>query len=130
MGNRAVFTPPSGSYAASHCSNGPDATMHRYLVERTFPPGSPSIASAPGGPPLPAFIAAHDSGGVVWLLTYLTPDLRRSYCIVDGPSPQAVRDAARTCGLPVDRISEVWVLERGPDQTPATPTSDVSKEFP
>ena len=86
--------------------------MHRYLVERTFAPGSQSLAPALGEAAQPMFIQAHDVCGVTWLRSYLTPDLGRSYCIVDGPSPEAVRKAARASGLPVDRISEVRILER------------------
>jgi hypothetical protein len=86
--------------------------MHRYLVERTFGPGGPSLCPATGEAAQPMFIQAHDVCGVTWLRSYLTADLGRSFCIVDGPSPQAVRQAARVSGLPVDRISEVRVLER------------------
>lgn len=93
--------------------------MHRYLVERTFAPGSQALAAAPGDAAQPMFIQAHDVCGVTWLRSYLTPDLGRSYCIVDGPSPEAVRQAARASGLPVDRISEVRILER--DAQPAAP---------
>jgi hypothetical protein len=95
-----------------------DAAMHRYLVERTFAPGSQSFAAAPGEPARPMFIQAHEVCGVKWLRSYVTPDQRRSYCIVDGPSPEAVRKAARASGLPVDRISEVRMLE--PDAQPIT----------
>jgi hypothetical protein len=85
--------------------------MHRYLIERTFAPGVQLLVCAPGGSAQPLFIPAHDTFGVTWLCSYLTSDLGRSYCIVDGPSPEAVRQAARANGLPVDRISEVRVLE-------------------
>ena len=86
--------------------------MYRYLVERTFGRGGPSLAPGTGDPAQPMFIQAHDVCGVTWLRSYLTADLGRSYCIVDGPSPEAVCQAARASGLPVDRISEVRVLER------------------
>lgn len=86
--------------------------MHRYLVERTFAPGSRALVAALSTPaPLP-FTQAHDGCGVTWLRSYLTPDEGRSYCIVEGPSPEAVRKAALASGLPVDRISEVRTLER------------------
>lgn len=104
--------------------------MTRYLVERSFAPGSQSIGVGPDGSAHKAFIDAHDGCGVVWLLTYLTPDNRRSYCIVDAPSPQAVRDAARAGGLPVDRISEVRLLERSADPAPATTPSHLHRELP
>jgi hypothetical protein len=129
MGNRAVFAGPFAPYAASHCLNRADTAMRRYLVERSFPPGSQSIATAPGEAARQAFIDAHDGRGVSWLCTYLTPDHRRSYCIVDGPSPEAVRDAARASGLPADRISEVRLLERGADRALVTDSSFVPKEL-
>lgn len=93
--------------------------MHRYLVERTYAPGSQPLAPAPGECAQPTFIQAHEVCGVTWLRSYLTPDHGRSYCIVDGPSPEAVRKAARASGLPVDRISEVRVLDRNAE--PVTP---------
>lgn len=103
--------------------------MHRYLVESSFPPGSASLA-APDGRARQAFIEAHAGSAVVWLRTYLTPDHRRSYCIVDGPSPEAVRDAARAGGLPVDRISEVCLIERSAEPAPATNPSHLPRELP
>jgi len=77
--------------------------MPRYLVERTFP----------GGPRLhgDAVLDAHARQGVTWLHSYVTPDRRRSYCICDSPSPEAIRLAARANDLPVDRITEVRVLD-------------------
>ena len=84
----------------------------------------PSLAAALGGPAQPTFQQAHDAFGVTWRCSYLTPDHARSYCIVDGPSPEAVRQAARESGLPVDRISEVLVLARNAsprDVVPADP---------
>ena len=86
--------------------------MHRYLVERTFAPGSQAFAAALGELAQPKFMQAHDVGGVRWLRSYLTLDKGRSYCIVEGPSPEAVRKAAMSSGLPVDRISQVRTLER------------------
>jgi hypothetical protein len=96
--------------------------MHRYLVERTFAPGSQSLSPALGESAQPMFIQAHDVRDVTWLRSYLTPDQGRSYCIFDGPSPEAVRKAARASGLPVDRISEVRILER--NAHPVTPVPE------
>ena len=41
----------------------------------------------------------------------MTPDKRTTYCVYDGPSPEAIRRAAKTNQLPVDRITEVRVLD-------------------
>lgn len=93
--------------------------MHRYLVERTFGPGSQALAAALSEPAQPVFIQAHAAFGVTWLRSFVTLDEGRSYCIVDGPTPEAVRKAALAIGLPVDRISQVRVVER--DAPPAAP---------
>jgi hypothetical protein len=85
--------------------------MHRYLVERSFAPGSPTLTSALGEGKEPTFVEAHDMCKVKWLRSYVTLDQGRCYCIVDGPSPEAVRQASRASGLPVDRISEVRMVE-------------------
>lgn len=82
--------------------------MPRYLVERTF---ACVWEAAAGAGMSCAASDAHLREGVTWLHSYITPDRRRSYCIVVGPSPEAIRRAAAHSGLPVDRISEVWVLD-------------------
>jgi hypothetical protein len=41
----------------------------------------------------------------------VTPDRRTTFCVYDGPSPQAIRRAAEANQLPVDRITEVRVLD-------------------
>ena len=46
-------------------------------------------------------------GGVTWVHSYVTPDGRRTYCIYDAPSPEAVRRVAARNRLPVTRIVEV-----------------------
>jgi hypothetical protein len=95
--------------------------MQRYLVERSFAPDAQSLVATLDQSAQPTFIRTHDVCGVKWLRSYLAPDQRRSYCIVDGPSPEAVRKAARASGLPADRISEVCTLERNDDPPPPSP---------
>lgn len=77
--------------------------MPRYLVERTFPAGLWPLGDTG--------LDAHVQREVTWLHSYVTPDRRRSYCICDGPSPEAIRLAAQDKHLPVDRITEVRVLD-------------------
>jgi len=48
---------------------------------------------------------------VTWVHSYVTPDRVTTYCIYDGPDPEAIRRAGALNGLPVDRISEVRVLD-------------------
>ena len=85
--------------------------MPRYLVERSFAEvwDAPATDEAPRS--CSAVSKAHRYEGVTWLHSYLSADRKRSYCIVDGPSPEAVRRAACASQLPVDRITEVRVLD-------------------
>jgi Protein of unknown function (DUF4242) len=85
--------------------------MPRYLVERTFPSGLDLPATAQGAHACNAVVGANAQQGVTWVHSYVTPDRNRTYCIYDGPSPEAIRVAAKATGLPVDRITEVRVLD-------------------
>jgi Protein of unknown function (DUF4242) len=82
--------------------------MPRYLVERSFA----CAWDAAAGTGMSCTVSeTHAREGVTWLHSYITQDRRRSYCIVVGPSPEAIRRAAAHNGLAVDRISEVRVLD-------------------
>jgi hypothetical protein len=48
---------------------------------------------------------------VTWIHSYVTPDRRRAFYICEAPSPEAIRHAARRNRLPVDRITEVRLLD-------------------
>ena len=54
-------------------------------------------------------LAAED--GVTWIHYYVTPDRKRTFCVYDAPTPEAVRRVANRNKLPVDRITEVRVLD-------------------
>jgi hypothetical protein len=45
--------------------------------------------------------------GVHWLFSFLTADRRRTYCLYEAPSPDAIRAAAKRANLPADLIVEV-----------------------
>lgn len=85
--------------------------MPRYLVERSFPHGLDLPSCAHGAQACKELASANAQEGVTWVHSYVTPDRLRTYCIYDGPSPEAIRLAARANGLPVDRITEVRVLD-------------------
>jgi len=40
--------------------------------------------------------------GVTWVHSYVTPDKKKTFCIYDAPSPEAIRQVAGRNGLPVD----------------------------
>jgi Nickel responsive protein SCO4226-like len=45
--------------------------------------------------------------GVDWLFSFLTADKRRTYCLYEAPSPDAIIEAARRANIPADSIVEV-----------------------
>jgi hypothetical protein len=45
--------------------------------------------------------------GVRWLFSFLSADRRRSYCLYEAPSPDAIIAAARRAGIPADVVVEV-----------------------
>ena len=49
--------------------------------------------------------------GVTWIHSYVSDDKKKTYCVYDGPDPEAIRKAAQRNGLPVDSINKVSVLD-------------------
>jgi hypothetical protein len=45
--------------------------------------------------------------GVRWLFSFLSADRRRTYCLYEAPSPEAIMSAARRADIPADAIVEV-----------------------
>ena len=45
--------------------------------------------------------------GVHWLFSFLSADRRKSYCLYEAPSPDAIMEAARRANVPADEIVEV-----------------------
>jgi hypothetical protein len=85
--------------------------MPRYLIERSFPEGLSIALTAVGAKTCFAVIGSYTAVGGRWLHSYVSPDRKRTYCIYEAPTPEALRKAAQRNGLPVDRISEVQVLD-------------------
>lgn len=85
--------------------------MPRYLVERTFWDG----VQIPGGgertQPYLAVVERNTDEGVTWLHSYVSEDRQKTFCIYDGPNPEAIRKSAARNGLPVDLITQVRVLD-------------------
>lgn len=85
--------------------------MPRYLVQRTFPDGLAIPANDDGATTCRTVVQGNLGHDVTWVHSYVSTDKTTTFCIYDGPSPEAIRAAATTNGLPVDRISEVTVLD-------------------
>ncbi|HKI59376.1 MAG TPA: DUF4242 domain-containing protein [Trueperaceae bacterium] len=85
--------------------------MPRYMVERTFPDGLEIPIDADGAATCLSVVGHNADFGVTWVHSYVSEDKRKTYCVYDGPSPEAVRRAADANGLPVDRVTLVSVLD-------------------
>jgi hypothetical protein len=85
--------------------------MPRYVVERTFPEGLEIPADAQGARACLGIIERNADNGVTWIRSYVTGDRSKTFCVYDAPSPEAIRRTAGWNDLPVDRITEVRVLD-------------------
>jgi hypothetical protein len=85
--------------------------MPRYIVERTFPDGLAIPVNDQGAQVCLAVIGNNAQDGVTWVHSYVTEDKKKTFCIYDAPSPEAIRQVARLNSLPVDLITQVSVLD-------------------
>jgi hypothetical protein len=85
--------------------------MPRYMVERTFADGLSIPMTADGAKACRAVVDANANDGVTWVHSYVSADHKKTYCIYDGPTPESIRSAAQSTKLPIDRITEVSVLD-------------------
>jgi hypothetical protein len=83
----------------------------RYIVERTFADGLQIPADEQGAKACMTVVDGNATEGVTWVHSYVTADRRTTFCVYDGPTPEAIRRAAEVNQLPVDRITEVRVLD-------------------
>jgi len=85
--------------------------MPRYLVERTFPDGLAIPMTDQGAAVCLTVVGNNMQDNVTWVHSYVTEDKKKSFCIYDAPSPEAIRNAAKRNSLPVDEITQVGVLD-------------------
>ena len=48
--------------------------------------------------------------GVSWLFSFLSADKKKTYCLYEAPSTEAIVEAARRAGIPADVVTEVSEL--------------------
>ncbi|ARG77745.1 hypothetical protein A4G30_27485 [Mycobacterium kansasii] len=76
--------------------------MPIFMVERTYAEKlEPTFEIADG------INRINAEEGVRWLYSFLSADKRKTYCLYEAPSPEAIRTAASRAGLPADVIVEV-----------------------
>ena len=85
--------------------------MPRYLVERSFPEGLNILANGEGAEVCRTVLLNNAEDEVTWIHSYVSDDQKKTYCIYDAPSPEAIRRTARRNNLPVDSITKVRVLD-------------------
>jgi hypothetical protein len=49
----------------------------------------------------------NDAEGVKWIFSFLSADKRKTYCLYEASSAEAIRIAAERAGLPADVITQV-----------------------
>jgi hypothetical protein len=85
--------------------------MPRYLVQRTFTDGLVIPVTDEGAKTCRTVVDNNAGLHVTWVHSYVSTDKSTSFCVYDGPSPEAIRQAAEVNGIPVDTITEVSVLD-------------------
>jgi Protein of unknown function (DUF4242) len=102
-----LFAPAFAADAPAQPAAAPaKSSVHRYLVERTFPAGALDGLDAATKKKVNANNA---TVGVRWVQSYANADKTKTFCVYEGPSEAAVRKAASLNALPVDSITEVPV---------------------
>lgn len=79
--------------------------MPLFVIERQFPGALELDAQG-----VAAIRAVNADIGVNWLYSFLSADRRKTYCLYEAPSVEAIREAARRANVPADRIVEVTQL--------------------
>jgi hypothetical protein len=98
-------------YAQDMTTQGDKIVIKRFLVERTFPDGLNIPVNTEGSEICLTVVSTNAEDNVTWVHSYVTKDKKKTFCIYDAPSPDAIRKAAKNNGLPVDNIVEVSVLD-------------------
>jgi hypothetical protein len=107
----AVMATLSATKSFSQTSGAKTITMKRYVVERTFPNGLLVPINEEGSKLCLTVVSKNLEDNVTWVHSYVTMDKKKSFCIYDAPSPEAIRRSAEKSGLPVGSIIEVSVLD-------------------
>jgi hypothetical protein len=76
--------------------------MPLFLIERQF---AEALQLDAGG--VAAIKAINADVGVNWLFSFLSADRKKTYCLYEAPSADAIREAARLAHVPADVVIEV-----------------------
>ncbi|PDS78855.1 DUF4242 domain-containing protein [Rhizobium sp. L43] len=76
--------------------------MPRYIIERNF---AEQLDLSKEG--VEQINLINDQEGVKWIFSFLSADRKKTYCLYEAPSTQAILAAARRNNVPADVIIEV-----------------------
>ncbi len=76
--------------------------MPIYLIERNYAERLEDARSVADG-----INQINMEEGVQWLISFLSADKMKTYCLYEAPNAEAILSAARRAGLPADVIIEV-----------------------
>jgi hypothetical protein len=79
--------------------------MPLFVIERQFPGALQLDAQG-----VASIHAVNAELGVNWLYSFLSADRRKTYCLYEAPSAEAIREAARRANVPADKVVEVTHL--------------------
>ena len=85
--------------------------MKRFLVERDFPDGLNIPINSEGSELCLNVISKNLEDNVTWVHSYVTKDKKKTFCIYDAPSKEAIKKSGKKNKIPVGKISEVSVLD-------------------
>jgi hypothetical protein len=76
--------------------------MPFYVIERTF-----ADELELSGDDVREIDEINADEGVRWVFSFLSADRRKTYCLYEAPSPDAILAAARRANVPADEVIEV-----------------------
>ena len=76
--------------------------MPRFMIERNFAEQLELTKTSVG-----AVQRINDDVGVKWIFSFLSTDKKKTYCLYEAPSADAIREAARRANVPADVIIPV-----------------------
>ena len=88
--------------------------MPLFLIERNF---AERLQVTPDG--AAEINEINDQENVRWLISFLSIDKKKTFCLYEAASVEAIRNAADRAGIPVDEIIEVGeeILPNGVTRT-------------
>jgi hypothetical protein len=75
----------------------------RYLIERSF---ASAVAIR-----IDEIVERNADAGVTWLCSYVSDDRRTAFDLYEAPTPEVIRATSARNRLPIERITEVRVLD-------------------